>query len=34
MDFFAMGRGPIAFYDIANVTDIYTLINRARKQPE
>jgi hypothetical protein len=34
MDFVAMGRGPIAFYDIANVTDIYTLINRARKQPE
>ena len=34
MDFFAMGRGPLAFYDIPNVTDVYSLITRARKQPE
>lgn len=34
MDFFSMGRAPLAFYDIPNVTEVYGLITRARKQPE
>jgi len=34
MDFFSMGRMPLAFYDIPNVTEVYSLISRARKQPE
>jgi hypothetical protein len=33
MDLFAMGRVPLAFYDIPNVTEVYGLITRAGKPP-
>ena len=33
MDFFAMGRGVLAFYDIPNVAQVDRLINESRKGP-